>query len=306
MRSAAKGTTKNRGQKDSLDRFYTDIDEAYRLFDILINTLPEYKDDAIFVEPSAGDGAFVLAMEKTGIPEEHIVALDLLPADHPQCASTIHQHDFLLDDFEDKMSSLNIKAFDEFPLIFVGNPPFGEQCKLAIEFVNHSLEFGQYCAFILPMSFYKETIQKKLSGKVTDIIPVENIDYRVGAERIAVPSAFFIIDGKQNFTPLPDKSGFLPFYKIPTTKRAEADFAIRRVGGTAGNATDKELANLSSETYYFYKRDADCPDDIIDIINSCEFPERDWSVGPRSLSSKEIAKNVYQKLVEMGMIDAAD
>lgn len=300
-----KGTTKNKGQKDSFDRFYTDVGEARRLFGLLLEALDGALDNAMFVEPSAGDGAFVSAMEAAGIPSSRILALDINPASETQCESEIRQHDFLADDFQEMLSSLRgdgaLAAGTDFPIVFVGNPPFGEQCKTAIEFANRALGLGRHCAFILPPSFHKESIQRKLNGRVTHVFPIENIDYRVDEDTVSVPSAFFVMDAKQDFVPLPDYSDKLPFTRIPMSKKDEADFAIRRIGGTTGTAREDVSDIYYVEGHYFYKRDDDCPEDIIDVINSCDFPERDWSVGPRSLSSKEIAKNVYEKLVELGI-----
>lgn len=305
--SRIKGTTKNKGQKDGFDRFYTNVSEAQRLFELMLSRVADIDEDCVFLEPSAGDGAFVYAMEQADVPVDHIIALDIAPAALTQCSAKIHRHDFISNDFYAKLDSLGItRPSSSNRTVIVGNPPFGEQCKLAIEFVNRALELGRYCAFILPMSFYKETIQSKLSGRVIEIVPIENTDYRVGDETVSVPSAFFIIDGEQEYEPLPDYSDKLPLTRVPQSKRGEADFAIRRIGGTTGKARTDIPDITYIDGHYFYKRDADCPDDIIDIINSCEFPERDWSVGPRSLSSKEIAKNIYEKLMEMGMIDSAD
>lgn len=303
-----KGTTKNKGKKDSFDRFYTDVGEASRLFGLLLEALPgELAETATFIEPSAGDGAFVLAAECAGISPDRILALDICPADEPLCEAEIFEHDFLEGDFEERLAASGVSeaaSADKTVRVFVGNPPFGEQCKTAIAFVNRALSLGRYCAFILPMSFHKETLQSKLSGRLTSTFPIHNDSYRVGDERISVPSAFFVFDAAQDFEPLPDFSDKLPFTRVPQSRKHEADFAIRRIGGTTGKAR-WDVADITYiDGHYFYVMDEGCPEDIVGIINSCEFPERYWSVGPRSLSSKEIAKNVYAKLVELGNIEA--
>ena len=59
-----KGTTKNKGRKDPYDRYYTNVDEAKRLVDVLLSTHPELSD-FFFIEPAAGNGSFVLAMRLT-------------------------------------------------------------------------------------------------------------------------------------------------------------------------------------------------------------------------------------------------
>lgn len=285
------GTTKNKGQKDKLDRFYTPVNEAMRLTELVLQNL-NINTNTILIEPSAGDGAFVRAMEDH-CPDNCIIALDIAPSSTPLCDITIAQNDYLQEDLFAKgfLSSTDNKQ----DVLIIGNPPFGEQGKLAVDFINKSLEYARYCAFILPPSFRKETMQKKLNGKVIAVYDVLDDSYRVQGQNITVPSAFFIIDGEQQFSPAPDLSDLLPFSKLPVSQRKQADFAIRRVGGTAGTAMPYS-GELSSETYYFYKKKNDCPDNIIEIINDCEFPEKEWSVGPRSLSQKELAKHIVEVL----------
>lgn len=71
------GTTKNKGQKDILDRFYTPFQEADRLISELSHlSFLNINNDTIFIEPSAGDGAFVAAVEKI-FDENQIIALDI-------------------------------------------------------------------------------------------------------------------------------------------------------------------------------------------------------------------------------------
>lgn len=291
----SKGTTKNKGRKDELDRFYTEPSVAAALVRALLEEHPDWVETKHFVEPSAGDGAFVSALESAGAT--HIHALDIAPAETPLCETEIVQHDFLADDLIGKVPELSGVARDD--IVFLGNPPFGEQASLAIAFVKRSMEIGGVCAFILPPSFYKESVQKKFKdlGAVDDIKNIDNIAYRlVGAGHVQVPSSFFVFRSGKAFVPEPDRSGELPFSFIPKKSKSDADFAIRRVGGTAGTATS-DVMSVSEESYYYCKKKPECPDDIIDRINACEFPERDWSVGPRSLSQKEIAKNIYAQVV---------
>lgn len=303
-----KGTTKNKGQKDALDRFYTKPDVASRLVQELIEHYPQMQD-AIFIEPSAGDGAFVYALESDArIPNENIIALDIAPSESSICQSPIHRNDFLEDNLADKLSE---KGFDDSLLrntdkvVFIGNPPFGEQATLATAFVKKSLENARWCAFILPPSFRKESMQKKLAnfGALDSLIELDDTSYRMNGEILDVPSYFFVFDAKKEFEETPDMTDELPFHKVTNDpkKRESADFAIRRVGGTAGSATEN-VTECSKETYYFFAKDNGCPDDIVDIINECDFPERDWSVGPRSLSVKEMSGRIYEEMLRRGLL----
>ena len=82
-----------------------------------------------YIEPSAGNGSF-----SRQIP--NCIAFDIAPE-----ASGIIEQDYL---------SLEL---DYLPgRLVIGNPPFGNQLKLAQKFFKHSITFSEYIAFILPIS----------------------------------------------------------------------------------------------------------------------------------------------------------
>ena len=129
-----KGTTKSLGQKNLNDKFYTKPAVAKQL----INILDLQKYDLI-IEPSAGNGSFSKNIA-------NCLALDLFPEDE-----SILQQDFF--------SFIPPKANN---CLVIGNPPFGQQAKLAIAFFRHAANFANTIAFILPKSFKKHSIQNRL------------------------------------------------------------------------------------------------------------------------------------------------
>jgi len=55
--------------------------------------------------------------------------------------------------------TLDKTIFQNFSKILVyGNPPFGEQSNLAIKFFNESAKIADTIAFVLPLSFKKDSI----------------------------------------------------------------------------------------------------------------------------------------------------
>jgi hypothetical protein len=48
--------------------------------------------------------------------------------------------------------------------ITIGNPPFGNRSKLAIDFFNHAASMSEVIAFIVPVSFMKWNVQKNLDS----------------------------------------------------------------------------------------------------------------------------------------------
>lgn len=55
------------------------------------------------------------------------------------------------------------QTFNENDYAFIGNPPFGRACSLAIKIFNHCCKFAQVIGFIVPKSFNKISIQDQLN-----------------------------------------------------------------------------------------------------------------------------------------------
>lgn len=285
-----KGTTKNNGQKDKLDRFYTPADEALRLLSDLPAIVPLLAGNPDcsgieFYEPSAGDGAFVRAVEEL-YPSASVRAFDIAPSSSPLCDTAIGEQDFLNADIPYNANR-----------IVIGNPPFGEQGRLCFQFVEKALDIAPTVCFILPPSFKKESYRKRIGLSPVAVIELDDTAYRVGGGFIDVPSCFFVFDREHQFVEDEIDFGKLPFEFLPKVDAASADFTIRRVGGTSGTAAAN--TSVSTQSNYFCRtRDGYDTKTIIDTINGIGFPERDWSVGPRSLSQREIARRVIESMSE--------
>lgn len=126
-----------------LDKFYTKDDIAEQCVESLTNLFDATIKKQKIIEPSAGGGSFLRALNNNGY--ENVIAYDIKPE-----ADNIKQKDFLSGE----------------PIIndiFIGNPPFGHRSKLAIEFFLRCIE-GQakIIAFIIPITFRKWSIQSKI------------------------------------------------------------------------------------------------------------------------------------------------
>ena len=285
-----KGSTKNSGRKDPHDRFYTEASEAERLVLLMLTKHPEYVHGRFFVEPSAGNGSFVKALEEHCLP---VLAYDLIPAEKQVCQSEIKKQDFL--DLDRNMLREDGSCQgDASNFIFVGNPPFGVQGDLSVAFINHCFELGAEAVwFILPPTFRKESYLSKLPhAQISDVYALENVVYDLpDGEQRTVPSCFIgfdYVESKPAPIPTSQMLGQLPF---EFCSKSEAQFCIRRVGGTAGIA--RLDTGLSEQSNYFCRLRANCGytvEQLIEEISALEFPERDWTVGPRSVSKREIAR----------------
>ncbi len=117
------------------DQFFTPTNTVKLCYDILCNTLKKYNEkieDFNFIEPSAGDGSFLKIL-----PKEKTIGLDIEPL-----------HENIIE-----MDYLDWEPSEAKRYIVIGNPPFGLRGHQALKFINHSYEFAEYVAFILPQLF---------------------------------------------------------------------------------------------------------------------------------------------------------
>lgn len=255
-----KGTTKSGGQKNPLDKFYTRPEIAKKC----LRKLKLNKYDTI-IEPSAGNGSFSNQID-------NVIAFDSAPE-----SATIKMQDWF--------AYIQERNTDNKTLV-VGNPPFGQQNSLAIAFINHAAMFADTIAFILPYSFMKESIQNKINKNfhLTHSSTLPKNSFMLNGEILDVPCVFQIWEYrivKRKTSITPTIVGF-EFVK----KNGNPDFFLQRIGGNAGKfGTNWE--NKSEQSNYFIKAKVSLPE-IEKDFNKLVFPQRDYSVGPRSISKKEI------------------
>ena len=127
-----------------LDQHFTNADEASKLVASLIQRL----DPACarrYLEPSCGDGAFVRALQEAGVPRRRLRTVEI----DPKLTADIHS-DFLTT----TRATLGIGKWKPETTIVVGNPPFGNNGRLAREFLNKAAEYANWVCFVLPRSMH--------------------------------------------------------------------------------------------------------------------------------------------------------
>lgn len=126
------------------DQFYTSDKCATCCVEFALKTLEKLNINpktSLFLEPSAGDGAFIRALRTVNI--NNIFSCDIEPK-----YENIKELDFLSSDISD---FLNKKQ----NIITIGNPPFGKKGKLASAFINTAFKYSKVVCFILPIQFNK-------------------------------------------------------------------------------------------------------------------------------------------------------
>lgn len=236
------------------EQFFTTDENAE--FCISKINLSEY--DRI-IEPSAGNGSFSKRIYGC-------MAFDIEPLDE-----SIIKADFL---------SLNIER--NVRTLVIGNPPFGRQSSLAIKFINKSALFADTIAFILPLSFKKESMISKLDKHIhlVSVYELRNDNFYFGEETFHIPCAFFIFEYKDELRGDPVKEITSDFEFVC---QEDADNSIRRVGVYAGRI---ESLDVSPASHYFVKWNVP---EAKEIFSNIKFTFNN-TVGPRSISKNEIIR----------------
>ena len=104
----------------------------------------------IILEPSAGCGSF-----HNKIPKDKGRACDISP-DIPD----VIELDFYA--IEKVINLLDLTTAPDKRYLSIGNPPFGMNSSMAIEFFNGCAKFSDEIAFIVPRTFRKDSVQNRL------------------------------------------------------------------------------------------------------------------------------------------------
>ena len=157
----------------TLDQFYTNPLVAER-FVKKVNELYDLSSYDHVIEPSMGEG-FIYDC----LPTTNRIGLDI-EKNHPDCL----EGDFLK--WNPEKSNIEYEPlFGTIPNIaFVGNPPFGRASGLAIEFFEHCALYSDMISFIIPRTWMKYSIHKKLPS-----------DFGLYWQAI-LPDDSFILNGK--------------------------------------------------------------------------------------------------------------
>ena len=264
------GITKSKGHKEINDKFYTHQSVAKMCIDMI--DLSSYD---VIVEPSAGNGSF-----SNQIP--NCISYDLVP-EHP----SIIQQDYL---------KLDTWRFMGKKVLTIGNPPFGIQNNLAIQFFNKAAEYSHTIAFILPRTFMKESIQNKLDENfhLVKCVDLSKDSFLLNGEAYDVPCVFQIWERNEDIR---RKSEFvLENHLIEFVKGDDYDFVVHRVGGSAGKAFIPENGMVvSKQSNYFIKNKSNYSNEtLVNMINEIKMTAADYSVGPKSISKKELMNYILE------------
>jgi hypothetical protein len=166
------------------DQFFTPVETAQKCFQIFIDIIGSFGEtpaDYTFIEPSAGDGAFLQVLPP------NTIALDIEPR-HPSVINA----DYLY---------WRPSGEGKKPYIVFGNPPFGLRGHTALKFINRSYEFADYVCFILPQLFEsdgKGVPRKRVKYNLIHSVKLESHFYEPTGNIVKINTIFQIWSKKQS------------------------------------------------------------------------------------------------------------
>lgn len=271
-------------KRDTIDKFYTNPLVTKKCLEQISEHLHIDPINDVIIEPSAGNGAFI--PEITAL-FQNVLFYDIQP-EHP----SIKKADYLLLDCN-SISILTLKKIH-----VIGNPPFGRQSSLAIQFIKKSALFADSISFILPKSFKKDSMQKHFPPKfhLAFQADLDANSFLQDGLSIDVPCVFQIWQKREEERSQVTKLDADPTIFQFVKQNENPDISFRRVGVNAGIIDDKDLDNKSVQSHYFIKFGPTVDKkEFIEKMRQIEYAQ-DNTVGPKSIGKQEIIREV-NKLV---------
>lgn len=214
----------NTGYREK-DQFFTLPDVAKYCFEKAIEkiTCSEIDiNDYLFIEPSAGCCSFYELL-----PENKRIGIDIEPKG--KLASQLIEMNYLQFYPQDKNKKY----------IVIGNPPFGLRGNLALRFINHSFEFADFVAFILPPLFDstgKGVPMKRVKGYKlihTEKLPLDSYCYPNG-EKVSISTIFQVWSkfGDVNLAEISTKNTeeFFKIYSMSNGNTSSSKRNVKMIG----------------------------------------------------------------------------
>jgi len=273
-------TNKKTGLKrDIIDKFYTCPAVAQECVHHISQHLSIDPINDVVVEPSAGNGAFI--PEITQICQT-VLFYDIEP-EHP---SIIKANYLLLD------LSLSLLTIGKTHVI--GNPPFGRQSSLAIQFIKKSALFADTISFILPKSFKKDSMRRHFPPRFHLVFQADIKEKAFLQDGVStdVPCVFQIWQKREEERELAAKLETNPSLFQFVKQDKKPDISFRRVGVNAGVIDNKNLNIKSVQSHYFIKFGPTVDKkEFIEKMRQIEFAQ-DNTVGPKSIGKQEIIREI--------------
>lgn len=228
-----------------LDQFFTKEEVAAECVKEL-NSIYNINQFDLIIEPSAGTGSFTKSLFTT--TEKISIEID-------QKLCEINPN-YLHQSFFDYNPEINNRK-----ILVIGNPPFGTQNKLSVDFFNHAANFADVIAFIIPRTWNKQSIHNRLNKKFILVKTIDlNKDCFYGNKKTNVKCCFQIwkkslLDRVKEKKCISHKDwDFLPYIKSKNnlSPPSNADFIILAYGCNSGQIS-MDLFKWRPKSVHFIK-----------------------------------------------------
>jgi hypothetical protein len=178
--------------------------------------------------------------------------------------------------------------------VVIGNPPYGNQGKMAIDFLaTHGkiVKEDGVIMQVLPSSIRKESCQNKLikENAFMECIRDEDVDGEVFPGDIRAVYQTWVYTDKQR-TKIETISGHRDFTFLPHCQRFNANLFIGRVGSGPSGKVLTENFHHYAEGHYFVRAYCQETIDILLSLQSKFIEASKRSNGRRSLSKQDIVE----------------
>lgn len=263
-----------------LDKFYTVPTISQKCID-MVGSRYKWCEWDLVIEPSAGNGSFLNLL-----PTNNNIGIDIEP-EH----NDIIKQDFLT--YSPPKDKTNI--------LVIGNPPFGRVSSLAIKFFNHSSQWCNVIAFIVPRTFRRISVQNKLNSKFhllyDEDIPLTPCSF---TPPMMAKCCFQIWEKKDIdrqttiLSTVHTDWEFLSFgpkdAKGQPTPPVGAHFAVRAYGGKCGEIVKDNLEKLRPKSWHWIKAN-------IEISTLIErFKSLDYTISHNTARQNSIGRGELVKL----------
>lgn len=247
-------------REEGLDKFYT-IPAIVDKCILSLSRLYNWCDWDLIVEPSAGNGSFLLK-----IPSIKKIGIDILP----------EHNDIIKQDF------FTYSPINKTKVLVIGNPPFGRVSSLAIKFFNHASQWADVIAFIIPRTFRRISVQNKLNTffhlVLDEEIPTSPCSFNPPMMVKCCFQVWLKRHDEREIIKLQTRHNdweFLSFGKNddngqPTAPDG-ADFAIRAYGGRCGEIKTINLDVLRPKSWHWIKCTIIKKEILIDRLNNLDY-----------------------------------
>jgi len=259
--------------RNTIDKYYT----KEIVVELCLNLVKKYltiNENDLIIEPSAGNGSFIKGIKTL---TKDVKCYDLEP-EHDE----IIKQDYLLCDTNEFL--IELKSNKQIHVI--GNPPFGRQSSLAIQFIKKSVEFCNSISFILAKSFKKDSLKKTfpLCFHLLFEMDLPEKSFLVDGKEHNVPCIFQIWERKTFHRPLIEKLEPKNFRFVEKTDNP--DISFRRVGVNAGTIDTNIEKNIQSHYFIQFTNNKTIQENISSLSTiTYDFNN---TVGPKSISKQEL------------------